>query len=109
MKNLPYFKGGTCENKEYSLSLNGNLKELEFDTFEDFVNRADEILYVYTKYKVDRHSYKKYIYSKKLSDNETMNNSLKDKCYEWIMSNEFEDISKNDLYSLLGMIKKGKK
>lgn len=107
MKNLPYFKGGTRQKQEYHLSFKGSLKELEFDNYEDFCKRADEILYTYTKYKVDRHSYKKYIYSRKLSDEPTMDNALKDKCFEWIISNEYEKIDKNDLYSLLGMIKKG--
>ena len=109
MKNLPYFKGGTRQKQEYRLSFKGNLKELEFSDFEDFCNRAETILYIYTKYKVDRHSYKEYIYGKKLHENKKIDNSLKDKCFEWIMSSEYDEVSMNDLYSLLGMIKKGKR
>jgi hypothetical protein len=109
MKNLPYYKGGTRQKQEFHLSFKGNLKELEFVDFEDFCNRADIILKTYIKYRkeIDRKAYKEYIYSKKF--NTTIDDALKDKCYEWILSSEYELISKNDLYSLLGMIKRGKK
>ena len=106
MKNLPYFKGGTCEKQKNKLLFKGNLKELEFTDFEDFCNRAVAILNTYKKYKVDRHSYKEYIYSKNFNTN--LDSAIKDKCFEWILSSEYEKISKNDLYSLLGLVKKGK-
>ena len=111
MKNLPYFRGGTCEEQEIELSFNGSLKALEFSTFEEFCNNADEILYTYTKHKkvINLKEYKKYIYSKKLCDDPKMDNAMKEKCFEWILSFEYDDISKNDLYSLLGKYKKGKK
>jgi hypothetical protein len=84
---------------------------LQFTDFEDFVNRADEIIYTYMKYKneIDLMAYKDYIYSKKLNDNPAWDNAIKDKCFEWIISYEYEDITINDLYSLLGVIKKGLK
>lgn len=111
MKNLPYYKGGTCERQEYHLSFKGNLKELEFNDFEDFCKRANKILSTFMKYEneISLTSYKKYIYNKKLNENPKLNEALKDKCFEWILSSEYDDISMNDLYSLLGMIKKGKK
>lgn len=108
MKNLPYYKGGTRQKQKFHLSFKGNLKELEFTDYEDFCNRADEILKAYTKCKntLIRKAYKEYIYSKQFNTN--LEDALKDKCYEWILSGEYEKVSKNDLYSLLGMIKKGK-
>lgn len=111
MKNLPYFnEGGTCKIAKNKLSFLGHLKALEFDTFEDFCTRAEEILYTYTKYQkeIDLIEYKKYIYSKQLHKSENINNAMKDKCFEWILSNEYQDTSINDLYSLLGLSKKGK-
>lgn len=111
MKNLPYFEGGTCKKNKNKLSFKGNLKALEFDDFNDFCNRADKILYTYTKYKknINLTEYKSYIYNKTLSSNEQLDNAMKDKCFEWIISLEYDDISINDLYSLLGLEKKGKK
>jgi hypothetical protein len=111
MKNLPYFKGGYCEKPKNHLSFNGKFNVLQFTDFEDFVNRADEIIYTYMKYKneIDLMAYKDYIYSKKLNDNPAWDNAIKDKCFEWIISYEYEDITINDLYSLLGVIKKGLK
>ena len=111
MKNLPYLKGGTCEKRENHISFRGELKKLMFIDFEEFCNRADEILYTYTKYKKDISliAYKEYIYSKILSQDKKMDNAMKEKCFEWILSSEYEQISTNDLYSLLGMAKKGNK
>lgn len=109
MKNLPYYKGGAYEIIKNNLSFTGNLKVLEFETFEDFCNRADEILYTFNKYNVDLKLYKKYIYEHKLNEDEKLDISMKDKCFEWIISYEYDEISKNDLYSLLGMAKRGKK
>lgn len=111
MKNLPYFKGGTCEKPKYRLSFRGSLKQLEFKTYEEFCNRADIILNTYIKNKnqINIHAYKEYIYSKTLSDDKRLDNAMKDKCFEWIMSYEYEILKNNDLYSLLGKAKKGKK
>lgn len=108
MKNSPYW-GGTRQKQEYKLSFNGNLKELKFTDFEDFCNRADIIRYTYIKYRklICLNAYKEYIYSKDFHTN--IDEALKDKCFEWILSYEYDKVSKNDLYSLLGMIKRGKK
>lgn len=110
MKNLPYYKGGTCERQENHISFNGQLKALQFETFEEFCNKADLILYTYTKYKneINLMAYKRYIYSRKLSNNKRMDNAMKDKCFEWIMSIDYDNISMNDLYSLLGKERKRK-
>ena len=110
MKNLPYYKGGTCKKPKNKLSFKGNLKQLEFNTFEEFCNRADEILNTYIKNEsiINKHEYKEYIYSKKLDQDEKIDNAMKDKCFEWIMSYEYDEIRLNDLYSLLGKAKKGK-
>ena len=111
MKNLPYLKGGTCEKRENHISFRGELKKLMFIDFEDFCNRADIILYTYTKFKKDINliAYKEYIYSKTLSNNQKMDNAMKEKCFEWILSLDYDFISLNDLYSLLGKEKKEKK
>lgn len=110
MKNLPYFKGGTCKKAKTHISFIGNLKALKFDTFEEFCNNADRILYTYTKYKkqINLVAYKDYIYSKTLSQNYNLDIVMKEKCFEWILSLEYDDMQKNDLYALLGREKKGK-
>lgn len=105
MKNLPYYKGGTCKKEINNLSFKGNLKELQFTTYEDFCKRADIILYTYLRNNVDSKAYKEYIYSRTLNENEILDRAMKDKCYEWL----FDNISTNDLYSLLGMAKRGNK
>lgn len=111
MKNLPYYKGGTCKIKEIHLSFKGNLAELEFTDFEDFCNRADRILQVYieNKSQISIRAYQNYIHTKTFTDNEKINEAIQDKCFEWIMSSEYEKISKNDLYSLLGLLRKEQK
>ena len=54
--------------------------------------------------------YKNYIYYQhKFSNNDRVDLAAKDKCFEWIMSYEYEKLSKNDLYSLLGKIRKEEK
>lgn len=109
MKNLPYFKGGTCTKQKNRLSFKGSLEQLEFETFEEFCNKADIILntYIRNKDKIDIHAYKEYIYSKTLDSDKRLDNAMKDKCFEWIMSYEYEVLRNNDLYSLLGKSKKG--
>ena len=88
-------------------------EKLKFETFTEFCNRADEILYIF-KILVKNNllnwkEYKKYIYEKhKFSDNEERDLLVKDKCWLWLMSYEYEPMEKNDLYSTLGYLKKGK-
>lgn len=93
--------------------MNERIKEkLRFKTFTEFCERADEILEAFKtaiECKMFREiDYKKYIYSHKFSDNEIRNNNVKEKCWEWMMSYKYESMSKNDLYSILGQLKKGK-
>ena len=104
-------KGGTCEKRKKIISFKGNLKTLQFNTFEEFCSNADKILYTYTKYRkeINLMAYKEYIYSRNLDENEQLNNAMRDKCFEWIISLEYDNISKNDLYSLLDLSKKGRK
>lgn len=110
MKNLPYFRGGTCEKQKNHISFSNELKGLQFNNFEEFCNKAEIILNIYikNKNKINIHEYKNYIYSKKLSNNPKLDIAMKDKCFEWIMSYEYDEIRINDLYSLLGKGKKGK-
>ena len=87
-------------------------KQLMFETFTEFCNRADEILnafkiaIIYPRFSVNE--YKNYIYKQhKFSDNYERDMLAKDKCFEWLMSYKYEDMEKNDLYSVLGFLKKG--
>lgn len=94
--------------------MNERLKEkLKFETFTEFCNRADEILEAFKIATMYPHfsisEYRKYIYNQhKFSDNYERDMLAKDKCFEWLMSYKYEDMSINDLYSVLGQLKKGK-
>jgi hypothetical protein len=111
MKNNP--GGGSCKEQENSLSFMGISKKLQFETFEEFCNRADELLEEYKLEliddKINMLNYKRYIYSRKFCNNESLNLTAIEKCFEWIMSYEYEKLNKNDLYSLLGKIRKENK
>lgn len=106
-------KGGSCKEKGNSLSFMGISKKLQFETFEEFCSRADEILEEFieatNKKQLRLLDYKNYIYKHKFCNNESLNLAAKDKCFEWIMSYEYDKLSKNDLYSLLGKIRKEEK
>ena len=106
-------RGGYCKEQENSLSFMGLNKKLQFETFEEFCSRADEILHEFTmamyKNQFKLLDYKNYIYKHKFSNNDRVDLAAKDKCFEWIMSYEYEKLSKNDLYSLLGKIRKEEK
>jgi len=89
-------------------------EELEFDDFGDFCNRADKILESFKervkKEEISISDYKRYIYEEhKFCDNELMDMTAKDKCWQWIMSYEYEPMDKNDLFCVLGNIRKDKK
>jgi hypothetical protein len=88
-------------------------KELEFETFTEFCNRAKEILNEFKceikKGKIDIKEYQDYIYNNhNFSDSEERDVLVKEKIWEWIMSYEYEKMNINDLYSVLGRIKKGR-
>jgi len=86
-------------------------KRLRFKTFIDFCDRADELrdtFAVLNEYDfLDVRTYKKYIYNQhKFSNIPERDMMLKDKCWTWLLSYKYEPMSKNDLYSVLGYIKK---
>lgn len=88
-------------------------EELKFDTFTEFCSRANEILNVFKKEikkeKITIKKYQEYIYKEhNFSDSEERDVLVKEKIWEWIMSYEYEKMNINDLYSVLGRIKKGK-
>ena len=83
-----------------------------FETFTEFCDRADEILNAFKiatmcpRFSIKE--YKNYIYKQhKFSLNSERDMLAKDKCYEWLMSYQYEYMDKNDLYSVLGFLKKG--
>lgn len=89
------------------------IEKLKFETFTEFCDRADEILDAFKvialmpTFKINL--YKEYIYNKhNFSDNKERDMLAKDKCWLWIMSYKYETMDKNDLYSTLGQLKKGK-
>lgn len=86
-------------------------EKLMFETFEDFCKRANDILHTFekelNKKTISIVEYKKYIYENhKFSDNRERDMMAKDKCWNWIMSYKYEPMSKNDLYCVLGQMKK---
>lgn len=83
---------------------------LQFETFREFCNRADEILEEFTKAMndptFDYKEYQNYIENHTFCKGEYRNNLVKDKIWEWLMSYKYEPMNKNDLYSLLGWVGK---
>lgn len=86
---------------------------LRFKTFTEFCDRCDEILknfqlaMMYPNFSMNE--YKNYIYGEhKFSMNTERDLLAKDKIFEYLMSYEYEYVDKNDLYSVLGFLKKGK-
>lgn len=87
-------------------------EKLLFETFTEFCDRADEIL---AHFKIaldnprfDLEKYQKYIYSHNFSDNRDRDIGAKDKIWEWLMTYQYEEMNKNDLYSTLGQLRKGR-
>ena len=85
-------------------------QSLEFKTFREFCDRADEILDEFTKAMNDPSfnykEYQNYIENHTFCKGEYRNNLVKDKIWEWLMSYKYEKMAKNDLYSLLGWVGK---
>ncbi len=85
-------------------------QSLEFKTFREFCDRADEILEEFTKAMNDPSfnykEYQNYIENHTFCKGEYRNNLVKDKIWEWLMSYKYEKMAKNDLYSLLGWVGK---
>lgn len=88
------------------------IEKIKFQTFTEFCSRADEILYNFIilkkEGKISCSKYKEYIYNHNFSENEERDLLIKEKCWEWIMSYEYEPMEKNDLFSVLGQLKKGR-
>lgn len=90
------------------------LKEkLMFETFTEFCERADEILQTFKDammyHEFSMSEYRNYIYKQhKFSNNSNRDIAVKDKCWEWLMTYKYEDMSKNDLYCTLGQLRKGR-
>lgn len=87
-------------------------KKLRFETFTEFCDRADEMLkyfqlaMLYPNFSMNE--YKNYIYyGHKFSMNSERDLLAKDKIFEYLMSYKYEYVAKNDLYSVLGFLKKG--
>ena len=85
-----------------------------FDSFEEFYNRADEILETFKVLlenpRFNWKEYKNYIYYQhRFCEDYSIDMQAKDKCFEWIMSYQYEYVSKNDLKSVLGQIRKVQK
>ena len=88
-------------------------KKLRFETFTEFCGRCDEILanfqlaMMYPTFSMGE--YKNYIYyGHRFSKNSERDLLAKDKIFEYLMSYKYEYVAKNDLYSVLGFLKKGK-
>ena len=87
-------------------------EELQFKTFTEFYARADELLRKFAKAvesnNITLNEYRTYIYEEHyFSDNYERDQLAKDKCWMWLLSYEYEPMAKNDLYSVLGQLKKG--
>lgn len=89
-------------------------EKLEFEDFSDFCSRADEILEEFKRRvesgELNISKYRKYIYDEHtFCNNELMDMTAKDKCWQWLMSYEYEPMDKNDLFCILGIITKENK
>ena len=88
------------------------INRIKFETFEEFCNRADDILNTFW-FLVDNKiisikEYKDYLYNHhSFSSSKERDATIKGKCWEWLMSFKYEPMNINDLYSLLG--NRGKK
>lgn len=85
-------------------------KEMKYDTFTEFVNRAEELREMYAirdntpSFLMDE--YRNYVYSHVFKSR--YEDAINNLCWDWLLSNCYDDVSINDLYSMLGQIKKGK-
>ena len=87
------------------------IKRVKFDSFNEFCERARDIREVFG-FLIDNRiitlkEYKIYLYREhKFSNKEERDLLIKDKCWLWLMSYKYEPMEINDLYSLLGQVKK---
>lgn len=87
-------------------------KKLRFETFTEFCDRCEDMLnnfklaMMYPTFSMIE--YKNYIYYEhKFSRNSERDRLAKDKIFEYLMGYKYEYVDKNDLYSVLGFLKKG--
>lgn len=84
------------------------IDKMKWETFTDFVNRAYELRDLYCikdntpSFLMDK--YRDYVYSHKYYRNSEAINNI---CWNWLLSNAYEDMPINDLYSMLGNYKRG--
>ena len=91
----------------------GKYKDIEFVTFTEFCENMDKLLYYFKKYSrrkdFNLKEIRDYIYNDhNFSDSKMYDTDAKNKCWEWFMSYKYEKVPKNDMYSCLGHIKKGR-
>ena len=84
--------------------------KLRYETFTEFCNRAYELRELYCIQDDTppflMELYREYIYSHKY--HKRYEEAINNLCWEWLLSNCYEEVNINDLYSMLGQIKKGK-
>lgn len=84
--------------------------EMKYKTFTEFCNRAYELRELYD-IQVDTplflmEQYRNYVYLHNCD--KRYGERINDICWDWLLSNCYDEININDLYSMLGNIKKGK-
>lgn len=87
-------------------------KELYFKTFNEFCKRAYEIRLIFLieikLHNITYAEYRDYIYDNHFfSNNKNINETIKEKCWEWCLSLEYEPMQFYDLKILKYKIPKG--
>ena len=85
-------------------------EKLNYSTFTEFCDRAYELRELYNIQDDTppflMEIYRIYVYSHNFD--KRYGNSINNLCWDWLLSNCYEEVNINDLYSMLGQIKKGK-
>lgn len=85
-------------------------KEMKYQTFTEFCDRAYELRELYaidddtTPFLMD--IYRAYVFSHNFD--KRLGNAANELCWDWLLSSYYDEMDINDLYSMLGQIKKGK-
>ena len=87
--------------------------KINFETYSEFCSNCDDILNDFTMASLfptfNLKHYRDYVYlDHSFSDNKKTDEMVKDKIWEYLMSYKYDYFNKNDLFSVLGMLKKGK-
>ena len=84
-------------------------KRLQYNSFTEFCNRAKELRGLYAIKENTNpfllEKYRDYVYSHRY--NSRYEEAINNICWDWLLSNCYEEVNINDLYSMLGQIKKG--